>query len=359
MTASAPENRASRGLRAYSKFVVLATLCLVFLGAQVNSHDAGLAVPDWPTTYGVNMFLFHWSNWVGGIFHEHVHRLVASFVGMLTIGLMVWLLWKDHRSWLKSLGIVAFATVVIQGLLGGITVRYLLPTPISVAHGMLAQTFFLLTIFIAYALSRERRERNDKPRGMSANAAAGPAVLLLAVVYIQLFLGALMRHTGSGLAIPDFPTMGGQWLPVFTQETLANINAWRANVAFETGRDLEPVTLAQVWVHFIHRLNALLVVLATGGAAAVAWRIRHAHPRTWHAAVAIAALVVLQIVLGVLTIWTIRVPVVASLHVATGALILGLAMVFALRACPATFSQSEQRATAHEWQSKVTSNATS
>lgn len=359
MTASAPENRASRGLRAYSKFVVLATLCLIFLGAQVNSHDAGLAVPDWPTSYGVNMFLFHWSNWVGGIFHEHVHRLVASFVGMLTIGLMVGLLWKEQRSWLKTIGIVAFAAVVFQGLLGGLTVRYLLPTPISVAHGMLAQTFFLLTIFIAYALSREQRERFEQPRGVQANAVAGPALLLLAVVYIQLFLGALMRHTGSGLAIPDFPTMGGQWLPMFTQETLANINAWRADVAFETGRDLAPVTFAQVWIHFAHRLNALLVVLATGGAAAVAWRIRHAHPRTWHAAVAIAALVALQILFGVATIWTIRVPIVASLHVATGALILGVAMLFALRACPATLAPREERATAHDWQSEVTGNATS
>ena len=359
MTASAPENRASRGLRAYSKFVVLATLCLIFLGAQVNSHDAGLAVPDWPTTYGVNMFLFHWSNWVGGIFHEHVHRLVASFVGMLTIGLMVGLLWKERRSWLKTLGIVAFAAVVIQGLLGGLTVRYLLPTPVSVAHGMLAQTFFLLTIFIAYALSRERRDRLDQSRGALANAAAGPAVVLLAVVYIQLFLGALMRHTGSGLAIPDFPTMGGQWLPVFTEDTLANINAWRANVAFETGRDLEPVTLGQVWIHFAHRLTALLVVLATGGAAAVAWRLRHAHPRTWHAAVVVAVLVLLQISLGVATIWTIRVPIIASLHVATGALILGVTMLLALRACPATLAWRKQQITAQEWPTKVTSNATS
>src|SRR5690606_24379918 len=115
---------------------------------------------------------------------------------------------------------------------------------------------------------------------------------------------------------------------------------------------------AQVWIHFVHRLNAILVVLAAVTAAAVAWRIRHSHPRTWHAALVIVLLTAVQIALGVATIWTVRVPVVTSLHVATGALILGLSMVLALRACPATLARQESQ-DAREWQAEMTSNATS
>ena len=115
------------------------------MGGLVKSHESGLSVPDWPNTYGEFMFSFPYSKWVGGIFYEHLHRLFASFVGFLILILSFWV-WKvESRIWLKKLGFAALFTVVLQGLLGGLTVIFLLPTLISMAHGILAQTFFCIT----------------------------------------------------------------------------------------------------------------------------------------------------------------------------------------------------------------------
>src|SRR5436309_1267472 len=106
-------------LNRFALLTALATLCLIAIGGLVTSHDAGMAVPDWPTTYGYNMFFFPFSYWVGGIFYEHSHRLFASFVGLLTTILAAWLWVKESRRWLRWMGVLAFFAVVLQGLLGG------------------------------------------------------------------------------------------------------------------------------------------------------------------------------------------------------------------------------------------------
>ena len=106
-------------LHRFAVLTVLATLALLGIGGLVTSHGAGMAVPDWPNTYGYNMFLFPPSKWVGGIFYEHSHRLVASGVGLLTTILAVWLWLRESRAWLRWLGVIAFFGVVFQGLLGG------------------------------------------------------------------------------------------------------------------------------------------------------------------------------------------------------------------------------------------------
>ena len=111
----------------FARFVVACTVVLILAGSLVTSTDSGLAVPDWPTTYGWNMFTFPPSMWVGGIFYEHGHRLIASTVGFLTIILAAWLAIAEPRRWMKRLGIVALAAVILQGLLGGLTVMYFLP----------------------------------------------------------------------------------------------------------------------------------------------------------------------------------------------------------------------------------------
>src|SRR5437773_8898834 len=112
------------GLHRFALFTACCTAFLIFVGGLVTSTESGLSVPDWPTTYGWNMFTFPYSKWVGGILYEHGHRLIASTVGFLTIILAAWLWWSDGRRWLKWLGVVALGAVVLQGLLGGLTVLF-------------------------------------------------------------------------------------------------------------------------------------------------------------------------------------------------------------------------------------------
>jgi cytochrome c oxidase assembly protein subunit 15 len=165
-------------------------------------------------------------------------------------------------------------------------------------------------------------------------ASARPALIVMALVYAQLLAGALMRHTESALAIPDFPMMAGGWLPWFDQASVAWVNAWRADYSFETGQVLGDVTLGQLWVHFAHRGGAALVFAATVYTMVAAYHGRAARPEIWRSALVLGALVAFQIVLGIATVLTQRVPVIASLHVVTGAATLGWAGLLALRAMP-------------------------
>src|SRR5689334_10828740 len=128
-------------LHRFSKFVVACTVLLILAGSLVTSNDAGLSVPDWPTSYGWNMFTFPPSMWVANIVYEHGHRLIASSVGFLTIVLAVWLWVGDSRPWMRKLGLAALAAIVAQGVLGGLTVLFFLPPAISTAHAGLAQIF--------------------------------------------------------------------------------------------------------------------------------------------------------------------------------------------------------------------------
>ncbi len=141
-------------MAALAKTLFAATFLLLIAGGLVTSTESGLSVPDWPTTYGQNMFTFPPSHWVGGILFEHSHRLIAATVGFVTVCLAVWILFADRRRWMKVLGGIAVLAVCLQGILGGLTVKYLLPTPVSVAHAGLAQTFFCLTLALAIFTTR-------------------------------------------------------------------------------------------------------------------------------------------------------------------------------------------------------------
>src|SRR5436190_15658110 len=136
-------------LHKFAKLVAASTVLLVLAGSLVTSTDSGLSVPDWPTTYGWNMIAFPPSKWVGGSFCEHGHRLIASTVGLLTIILASWLWLADPRRWMKRLGVAALSAVILQGLLGGLTVIFLLPAAVSTAHAGLAEIFFCMTVAIA------------------------------------------------------------------------------------------------------------------------------------------------------------------------------------------------------------------
>src|ERR687884_693960 len=110
------------GLHRFVLFTACCTACLIFIGGLVTSTESGLSVPDWPTTYGWNMFTFPYSKWVGGIFFEHGHRLMASFVGFLTVVLTIWMWIKEQRPWVRWLSTAALAAVILQGVVGGLTV---------------------------------------------------------------------------------------------------------------------------------------------------------------------------------------------------------------------------------------------
>ena len=122
---SIARSRTTLWLNRFAWFTAFATLLLICSGGMVTSKGIGLAVPDWPTTFGYNMFFFPFSKWIGGIFFEHTHRLIASTVGLLTIILAVWLWLVDPRRWVRVLGVAAVAAVILQGVLGGLRVTML------------------------------------------------------------------------------------------------------------------------------------------------------------------------------------------------------------------------------------------
>ena len=324
-------------LRYMALFLCLTTFCLIFLGGQVKSHEAGLSVPDWPLTYGENPVTFGVSKWTGGIFHEHFHRLFAGGVALLTVLLAVSLYLKEQRVWMVALGAGSVLTVLAQAFLGGLTVWYQLPVLVSSAHAVLAQTFFLITIIICYGLSEERRRRVERiqhgtPETLTVLKTG--AIVLIIAVYAQLFLGALMRHTESGLAIPDFPTTAGHLLPVLNDDTLAWINDWRFEHTDSLGAELPDVTMGQVAIHLAHRAGAVVVSLLIFSLAFIAFRWRNTHPVLWRTSLWLCVLVVIQVALGAFTIWTTKHPYVTSVHVVTGAGVLGLSTLLALRAWP-------------------------
>ena len=317
-------------LRRFSKLTVFSTLFLIFAGALVKSHEVGLSVPDWPTTYGKQMFAFPLSDMVGGIFYEHGHRIIATIVGFFTMIQAIWLGFTHHPDWLKKLGFFALAMVIIQGLFGGITVLFFLPPLVSIVHGILAQTFFIMTIIIAYSMSQERENRIDNGMGQSIRKGA---LLMGGLVYIQLILGALMRHTASGLAIPDFPTMGGMWIPTFSSEMMENINY----ILFDL--DLDSVSKGQVIIHFIHRLGAVIVTGTIGYFYAKHGQTIKASQTSKAVLISIIAIVIFQFSLGVFTVLSGRSPYIASFHVVTGAALLGLCTLFVLKVNSLKWSQ--------------------
>ena len=304
------------------------TLFLLVAGGMVTSTGSGLAVHDWPNTYGQNMFTFPFSKWVGGIFYEHGHRLVASTVGFLTIILAVWLQWKEPRRWLRRLGWIALLAVICQGVLGGLTVLFLLPTAISVFHACLAQAFFCIVIAIAVFTGPAWKRRAESTGIIKGAAIRRLSIALVAVVFVQLLLGALMRHTESGLAVPDFPLAYGRLLPNLDEASVEVYNQDRAFDYF-----LPAVTSGQIAIHLSHRLGALgvtTVLLFT--AATVLRQPRDVLPALRRPATLAIVLLIVQIGLGAWTVWSGTAPWVATSHLAVGAALLGTSAVLALRA---------------------------
>lgn len=192
------ENRNPHWLHAYAILVASATFLLIIAGALVTSNDAGLAVPDWPTSFGT----FRMPPMVGGILYEHGHRMMAATVGLLTVLLAVWLWRGETRGWVKKLGGIAVLTVMAQGVLGGITVLFYLPAAVSVSHASLAQIFFCITISLALFTHPEwtRWRRDDaKIEEVSSPSLGQLSAATTAAVFLQLVLGAAFRHNAAGI----------------------------------------------------------------------------------------------------------------------------------------------------------------
>jgi cytochrome c oxidase assembly protein subunit 15 len=173
-----------------------ATFPLLFIGGLVTSKGAGLAVPDWPTTFGYNMFLYPWSKMVGGIFYEHSHRLVASVVGILTLALSLLIWTQETRNWMRWLGVAALAGVIVQGVIGGLRV-VLLESTLAIIHGPLAQAFFALTVSLVLFTSREWKEKPQKIEMGAAGKLQRLCLLTTALIYLQGVFGAVVRFTGA------------------------------------------------------------------------------------------------------------------------------------------------------------------
>ena len=297
---------------------------------MVTSKGVGLAVPDWPTTFGYNMFAFPVSQWVGGILFEHTHRLIASTVGFLTIILAVWLWRVEPRKWVRNLGWAALGAVVLQGLLGGLRVT-LLKDEIGIFHACLAQAFLGLLVFIALVTSRGwiRLPSHSLPSGL-----VGLVLLTTAVIYGQLALGATMRHQHRDLSIRDFPTAYGKWLPDTSPAALTQINRARDAAA------LSNVTAAHIWLQMAHRMGAMVIATAI----IVIWfRVRNLGTEV----LALRRLsnpwmffLACQLTLGAWTIWSNKAADIATAHVAVGATMLALGV--SLSATAFRMSRSER-----------------
>jgi cytochrome c oxidase assembly protein subunit 15 len=287
----------------YALLVAISTAVLIFAGGMVTSTGSGLSVPDWPNTYGWFMWTFPLEKMVGGIFYEHTHRLIASTVGFLILVLAGWMWRGEPRAWVRRLGYIALGAVVMQGVLGGITVLWYLPDAISIAHASLAEIVFGLTATIALVQSPGWKRAYG--RVVDDRVLRRVAATTTALIYLQIVIGATMRHTGAGLAIPDFPWAFGHLLPP----------QWDPKIA----------------IHFAHRAGALIVtclILATAGHVLYHHRSRRELARP---SAILLCLVPLQITLGALTVLSGKQEVINSFHVVTGASVLVTSLVLTLR----------------------------
>jgi cytochrome c oxidase assembly protein subunit 15 len=368
------------GLRRFAVLTAVATLGLLGVGGLVTSHGVGMAVPDWPNTYGYNMFFFPVSRWVGGIFYEHTHRLFASGVGLMTTILFLWLYGKNARpfmrwvgmvllllavgtwlfiprrwtdgvvlgatglallgasfvwpqcepaaKWLRRLGLAAFFAVVLQGVLGGLRV-VLYKDAIGIFHATLAQLFFVLVCAIALFTSTWWQNRGARGGERRAEVLRRtPAVLRLGfvgttvLILCQLILGAAMRHQHAGLAIPDFPLAYGRLWPATDPASVAGYNQHRIEVL-----SVNPITAFQIALQMVHRMMAFVIL---GGVAFCAWSTRRALPGknilsrmtlVW------LGLIMTQVLLGAATIWSDKAADIATAHVLVGALSLAVGVI--------------------------------
>jgi heme a synthase len=293
-------NQSSRALHRFAVLCAVATFILIFVGGLVTSTGSALAVPDWPLAYGRLV-----PKLVGGVRFEYGHRVVAGVVVMLTIVLALWIAMVERRSWVRKTAFAAAGLIVVQAILGGITVLYLLPLPVAVAHAGTAQALFCLMVAMALFTNPNFGAGPQLPTEAAHPGTAVLATTTTAIIYTQILIGAVMRHLGAGLAIPDFPLSYGHLMPPF-------------------------VSLA-VDVNFAHRCGAVVVSIF------VLWTVTRIFSRyrdrseLLRPALLLLALLVTQISLGAMTIWSGRAVLPTTAHVAIGAAVLATSLALTIR----------------------------
>jgi heme a synthase len=314
-----------RLLHWYAVAAAASVLLLICSGGLVTSHEAGMSVPDWPNSFGYNMFFFPVSRWVGGVLFEHTHRLIASGVGLLTVALCVALFIIEERRWVKTLGVIAVAAVVLQGVLGGLRVTEN-NALLGLLHGCLAQSFFALMATIALVTSRfwERLPAAPARPLQGVRSLRLWTIVVTAMVFVQLILGASMRHSHAGLSITDFPTSYGQLFPPLDAASLARINEAR-------GAASQPYTSAAlILLQYVHRLWAFVIV---AGLCATSVRLlrERSLPMFFRRCASVWMLLVgVQFCLGAWTVLSNKAADIATAHVACGALTLMLGVLLAV-----------------------------
>ena len=298
-TRGAREARNARILRVATRSVAFGVFLLLVAGALVTSTESGLAVPDWPLSYGKVM-----PPMVGGILYEHGHRLVAAAVSTLVgleFGAIFFFL--EGRKTVKLLAAAAFGAILLQALLGGLTVLLLLPPAISSAHAALAEIVFALSAVVALMCSKTWNDLTAHPPLLSLpfaenlSSAFRWTLIATVAIFVQIVLGAVMRHTGAGLAIPDFPAaFGGLW------------------------PSADELQRRGVGLHLAHRVGAVVVLALVLAAVRALARISAVNPAFAGFASAWTGLVAIQILLGALSIWSRKAPSLTAAHLAGGAL---------------------------------------
>jgi len=289
-------------LHRFTVACAIATFILICVGGLVTSTGSALAVPDWPLAFGKLVPPLE-----GGIRFEWSHRAAAAVVGLLTLTLAIWTWWVGPRRWVRLMAWGAFGLIILQGVLGGLTVLLLLPLPLAVAHAGCAQAFFCLMVsmvlFTSPRFGSGRIKYREAVGGFSVTALA---ILTTCGLYLQVLIGALMRHLGAGLAIPDFPTSFGHLIPPFS------------SIAVD--------------VNFAHRCGALVVTFLVIWTCARIIRLHPARGRLRSSAILTLVFLASQITLGALTIWSGRAVFPTTAHVAIGAALLGASVALTIRA---------------------------
>ncbi|MBI3765085.1 MAG: COX15/CtaA family protein [Ignavibacteriales bacterium] len=317
------------------RFILITAICtflLIIAGGLVTSTQSGLSVPDWPNTYGHFMFAFPLDQMAGGILYEHSHRMIASFVGFLTVIMAIWLWKREDSRWVRYLGVAALGAVVAQGVLGGLTVLFLLPTAISVSHATLAQTFFSIIVSLALITSRwwhtEQPLLRPSTKGISLIQLS---LMTTIVVYIQLVFGALMRHTQSGLAVPDFPLAYGQLFPSLAPNAVAQYNQQLIHSDLRLVAD-DPITSTQILIHMLHRLWAVVVSGMVIWTSVRLLKLSSMSKRISRFAYLLLATIIVQLTLGAMTVLSLKAVDITTAHVATGAFLLASCVLVSLHA---------------------------